>query len=64
MVGFVQGGVEQCCTKIWEFKAKRANVANVRQESGLEDGADGIDGVWTDKDVLQVLYNLFFELNK
>ena len=64
MVGFVQGGVEQCCTKIWEFRAKRANVANVRQESRLEDGAGGIDGVRADKEVLQVLCKLFFKLTK
>ena len=52
MVGFVQGGVEQCCTKIWEFRANRANVANVRKESGLEDGAGRFDGVHADKEVL------------
>ncbi len=57
MVGFVQGGVEKCCTKRWEFRAKQANVENVRQESGLEDGAGAIDGV-------QVLCKLFFKLNK
>ena len=64
MVGFVQGGVEQCCTKIWEFRAKRANVANIRQESELEDGARGIDGVQVDREVLQVLCKLFLKLNK
>ena len=29
MAGSVQGGVEQCCTKIWKL---RQSVANVRQE--------------------------------
>ena len=46
------------------IRAKRANVANVRQESGLEDGAGGIDGVRVDREVLQVLCKLFPKLNK
>jgi len=49
MVGFVQGGVEQCCTKV---RATRANVANVRQEFELGDGADEIDGVQVEGEVL------------
>ena len=63
MVGSVQGGVEQCCTEIWEL-GKSEQMENVRQASGLEDGADRIDGVRTDKYVLQVLCKLFFKLNK
>ena len=61
MVGFVQGGVEQCCTKIWKLGQ---GVTNVRQESELEDGAYGIDGVCLDGEVLQVLYKLLLKLNK
>ena len=34
-------------------------MANVRQESELGDGEDGIDGVWGDGEVLQVLCNFF-----
>ena len=56
MVGFVQRRVEQCCTKM--------NVAKVRQESELGDGADGIDGVRVDGEVLQALCKLFLKLNK
>jgi len=63
MVGFVQGGVEQCCTKIWEL-GQSEQMENVRQESNLEDGADGIDGVQVDGEVLQVLCKLSFELDK
>lgn len=47
-----------------EIRAKRANVANIRQESELEDGAGGIGGVWADREVLQLLYKLFLKLNK
>lgn len=52
MVGFVQGGVEKCCTKI---RATQVNVANVRQESELGDSSYGIDGVRVDGEVLQVI---------
>lgn len=61
MAGFVQGGVEQCCTKIWKLGQ---GVAKVRQESKLGDGADGIDGVRVDGEVLQVLCRLLLKLNK
>ena len=44
MVGFVQGGKGQCCTKIWEL-GQSEQMENVRQEYKVEDGADGIDGV-------------------
>ena len=50
--------------KNMEIRAKRENVANVRKESELEDGAGGIDGVQVDREVLQVLCKLFLKLNK
>ena len=46
------------------ISAKRPNMVNVRQESGLEDGAGGIDGVWASREVLPVLCKLFLKLNK
>ena len=39
-------------------------MANVRQESTLGDGADGIDRVWVDREVVRVLCKLFFQLNQ
>jgi len=30
-------------------------MANMRQESALGDGADGIDGVWVDREVSRAL---------
>ena len=39
-------------------------MENVRQESVLGDGADGIDGVWADREVVRVLCKLFFQLNQ
>ena len=39
-------------------------MENVRQESDLGDGADGINGVWADREVVWVLYKLFFQLNQ
>ena len=39
-------------------------MANVRQETRLEDGEDGSDGVWVDREVVQVLCNLCFQLNQ
>ena len=50
--------------KNMEIRAKRENVANVRQESELEDGAGEIDRVLVDREVLQVLCKLFPKLNK
>ena len=61
MTGFVQGGVEQCFTKIWKLGQ---GVANMRQESEVGDGAAGIDGVWVDRDVVWVLCKLFLQLNQ
>ena len=61
MVGFVQGGVKQCCKKI---RVMCANVENVRQESMLGDGEDGIDGVWADREVVWFLCKLFLQLNQ
>jgi len=59
------------------FKKQWSNVAqgygelgqsekmeNVRQESVLGDGADRIDGVQVDGEVLQALCKLSFELDK
>ena len=39
-------------------------MANARQESELENGAGGIDGVGVGKEVLQVLCKLFSKLFK
>jgi len=39
-------------------------VENVRQESELRDGENGIDGVWADREVVQVLCKFFFQLNQ
>ena len=39
-------------------------MANVRQESELEDEAGCMDGVRIDEEVSQVLYKLFLKLNK
>lgn len=50
--------------KYMETRSKWGNVANVRQESELGDGEDGIDGVRVDGEVLQVLCKLFLKLNK
>ena len=63
MVGFLEGGVEKCCRKIWEL-GQSEQMANVRQEDRLEDGLYGIDGVPVDGEVLQALYKLFFEFDK
>ena len=63
MVGFVQGGVEQCCTKIWEL-GQSEQMENVKQESESEDGEGEIDGVWVDREVVRVLYKLFLQLNQ
>ena len=38
--------------KNMEIRTKRENVAKVRQESGLEDGAGRIYGVRVDREVL------------
>ena len=67
-------GVEDRCRWLDLFKEDRRNVAqklglceqiaNVRQESELGDGAHGIDGVWADREVVQVLYKLFCQLNQ
>ena len=56
------------------FKEERSNVAqklglseqmaNVKQESMLGDGADEIDGVWVDREVVRVLCKFFFQLNQ
>ena len=37
--------------KNMEIRTKGGNVANVRQESRLENGAGKIDGVWADEEV-------------
>ena len=63
MVGFVQGVVEQCCTKIWEL-GQSEQMENVRQESKLEDEEGRIDGVQIDGEVLQALCKLFLKLDK
>ena len=47
-----------------EIRAKRENVANVRQESELEDKVGCMDGVRIDEEVIQVLCKLFLKLNK
>ena len=39
-------------------------MANVRQESELGDGADGIDGVWANREVVWMLCKLIFQLNQ
>ena len=39
-------------------------MENVRQETKLGDGADGSDGFWADREVVQVLCNLCFQLNQ
>jgi len=49
MVGFVQGEVEQCCTKIWEL-GQSQQMGNMKQESESEDGEGGIDGEWAVKE--------------
>ena len=47
-----------------EIKVKWENVANEKQESKLEDGAGGIDGVGVVKEVSHVLCKLFSKLFK
>lgn len=60
MVQFVQGEVEQCCTKIWKLAQ---GVENMRQGSEVGDGVAGIDGVRVDREVVRVLCKLFLQLN-
>lgn len=43
-------------------RSKWGNVASVRQESELEGGEGGIDGVWVGKEVSQVLCKLYSNL--
>ena len=38
-------------------------MENVRLEAELRDGADGFDGVWVGREVVQVLCKSFFQLN-
>jgi len=45
-------------------RAECENVPNERQESKLGDGADRIDGVQVDGEVLQALFTLSFKLEK
>ena len=45
-------------------RAECENIPNERQESKLGDGADGIDGVQVDGEVLQALFTLSFKLEK
>ena len=39
-------------------------MATIRQESELRDGADGFDEVWAGRKVVQVLCKSFFKFDK